>query len=65
MALIKDAIFGAKGNPIGALKPSFSTFFVINTSFVSATSFLKWTLFHKTTFQPSFLKSLEKNTCVT
>ncbi len=64
MAPIKDAIFGAGSNPIGAFKPSISTVFVINTSFIFTTSLLERTSFYKTTFQPSFFKSFEKNTCV-
>jgi len=65
MAPIKDAVFGAGSNPIGALKSFVSIVVVINTSFVFTTFLLKWTSFCKTTFQLGFLKSLEKNTYVT
>jgi hypothetical protein len=42
MAPIKDAIFGARGSVIGALKPSIlTTVVVINTSFVFAYSLLE------------------------
>jgi hypothetical protein len=65
LAPIKDAKLGGGGEPIGALKPPPSIIVVMNTYFISIIFFLKQISFHKTTFQPSFFKSLKKNTCVT
>jgi hypothetical protein len=64
LAPIKDTILGGGGKPIGALKPPASIIVVMKTYFISTIFFLKQIAFDKTIFQPSFFKSLEKNTCV-
>jgi hypothetical protein len=52
------------GTVSGATNPVLSIVVVINMSDVSSTSLLDRASFHKTTFYPSFLTSLEKKTWV-
>jgi hypothetical protein len=59
IAPIKDAVPGRGGSDDGAVRPLTSTVVVMNMSDVSATSLLAHTSLRKTTFQPSFLMSLE------
>jgi hypothetical protein len=65
MAPIKDGVLGGGGNPIRAFSPPCSTIVVMKTSSKYATSLLEHASFRKTTFHPNYLKSPEKNTCIT
>jgi hypothetical protein len=64
MAPIKDVVLGVVGNLVRVVKPPTSIIVVMKTFYVSTTSLLDRASFFKITFQPSFLKSSKKNTCV-
>ena len=60
MAPTRHAVLGGGGTRSGALMPQTSTVVVMKTLVVSCSSLFDLASFRNTTFQPGFVKSLEK-----